>query len=240
MIISHKYKFIFIKTQKTAGTSIEVFLSDLCDERDIITPIKPLVEGHKPRNYRGYFNCLPEIILLRKNQKAIRNTIENLKKRRKFFNHIPGYLVRRRVSKSIWNNYFKFCVERNPWDKTLSMYHMVRHRIGRPDLAFDDFLEGNLQDYYTDFQHCINYPCYMDISGNEIIVDRVLKYEKLNEELKTVFDSLNVPFDGALHVKAKSNWRKDRSDYRNNYTSKQKNKVAKLFQKEIELHGYDF
>ncbi|MEL6382956.1 MAG: chondroitin 4-O-sulfotransferase, partial [Cyanobacteria bacterium J06626_18] len=30
MIISHEYKFIFLKTRKTAGTSIEIALSKFC------------------------------------------------------------------------------------------------------------------------------------------------------------------------------------------------------------------
>ena len=37
MIISHKHKFIFFKTRKTAGSSIQVTLAKHCGEDDIIT-----------------------------------------------------------------------------------------------------------------------------------------------------------------------------------------------------------
>ena len=40
MILSHKYKYIFIKSFKTASTSLEIALSRFCDKEDIITPIK--------------------------------------------------------------------------------------------------------------------------------------------------------------------------------------------------------
>ena len=39
MIVSHENKFIFIKTRKTAGTSIEIGLSKYCGRRDVISPI---------------------------------------------------------------------------------------------------------------------------------------------------------------------------------------------------------
>ena len=37
MIINHKYKFIFFKTRKTGGTSMEVALSKFCHDNDTIT-----------------------------------------------------------------------------------------------------------------------------------------------------------------------------------------------------------
>ena len=39
MIISHRHKFIFLKAQKVAGTSVEVALAQHCGEDDIVTSI---------------------------------------------------------------------------------------------------------------------------------------------------------------------------------------------------------
>lgn len=62
MIISHRYRFIFIKTMKTAGTSVEIFLSQRCAAEDVVTPIHPEVHPHQPRNHRGLWNPLPELV----------------------------------------------------------------------------------------------------------------------------------------------------------------------------------
>ena len=39
MIISHSNRYIFVKSQKTAGTSIEAALSRYCADNDMVTPL---------------------------------------------------------------------------------------------------------------------------------------------------------------------------------------------------------
>ena len=229
MIISHKYKFIFIKTAKTGGTSIEVFLSKQCGPMDIVTSIAPPIEGHQPRNYQGFINPTPEIIdRPAKLLSALRRTLSS---REKFYNHMPASLVQKRVPARVWKTHFKFCVERNPWDKVLSHYHMHAAREGG-SLSLDEYLARG--------RFPINYFRYTDPSGDKIIVDRVLRYENLLADLSEVFAQLGVPFEGTLGIRAKSEYRTDRRPFQSVFNDEQRKIVEKAFAREIELHGYRF
>lgn len=226
MIISHKYRFIFIKTVKTAGTSIEVFLSQCCGEDDILTPVMPPVAPHVARNHQGFWNPLPQMLAYRGWSRLA--VLKRFAKQKKFFNHMPAKAVRATIPASTWNSYYKFCVERNPWDKVLSGYHMDQSKRTR---SLDEFLrKGRLP---------INYPIYTDNDG-QLIVDEVIRYESLMDGLGSVFGKLGIPFNGSLGVKAKSEHRKDRTPYQQVYTEAQKDYVARVFAKEIEMHGYVF
>lgn len=205
MIISHRYKFIFIKTMKTAGTSIEVFLSHRCGEDDIVTEIAPHVPPHRARN------CRP------------------------FYNHMPAVRIRELIGENVWSEYFKFCVERNPWDKAISFYYMLRNSWSHgaeKELSFDDYLARG--------PVCANYPLYTCARHEDIILDEVLRFENLPDDIGRVFTYLGIPFSGDLGVKAKSDWRTDRRHYREYLTAKQALRIAELYTKEIELHGYSF
>ncbi|ADE15672.1 conserved hypothetical protein [Nitrosococcus halophilus Nc 4] len=202
MIISHKYKFIFIKNGKTAGTSIEVFLSQFCASSDIVTPIYPPVEPHCPRNHKG------------------------------FYNRMTSAEIRERIGEKTWRNYFKFCVERNPWDKTLSYYYMAKFRANG-NLSLDEFLAGQ--------EFPINFPRYTEPdNSSKIIVDRVLDFDNLIGGLREVFQGLRIPFNGSLGVHAKSEYRTDRRPYQEVLTSTQAERIRDIFAVEIALHGYCF
>ncbi|MBI3838850.1 MAG: hypothetical protein HY288_13085 [Planctomycetia bacterium] len=204
MIISHKYKFVFIKTMKTAGTSIEIYLSAHCGMDDVVTPLAPHVERHKPRNHAG------------------------------FYNHMPAAEVAARLP-AVWSEYLTFCVERNPWDKTLSHFYMLKnspfHNPGR-DISLDEYLSGE--------QLPLNYPLYTDHTRNRVIVDHILRYEDLAAGLEHVFSLLGVPFGGDLGVHAKSEWRTDRRHYREVFTQQQASRIGELFETEIRINGYQY
>ena len=229
MIVSHKHRFIFVKTLKTAGTSIEVFLSSHCGDEDVVTPIIPPVPPHCPRNHLGLYNPLPAM-----RREGIRREFRRFRQRLKSRNHLPAHGIRRRIPRRVWNSYLKFCVERNPWDKTLSHYCW---RVSRnlPELAgmsFDDYLK-------TDFLPS-DLPRYSDPGNGDLIVDRVLKFESLSQDLSQVFAELGIPFNGDLGARAKSGIRNSGQHYREVFDDRQADIVRRKFAREIELFGYAF
>ena len=70
----------------------------------------------------------------------------------------------------------------------------------------------SLQDYFTNNFFCHNYPLYTDNTG-ELIVDKIIRYENLDEGLKTIFNDLGIPFNRTLEIYAKSNYRHDKKPY---------------------------
>ena len=53
MIVSHEYKFIFIKTHKVGGTSIEYALDRFAGEGGIVTPFSVRIDEQERRPRDG-------------------------------------------------------------------------------------------------------------------------------------------------------------------------------------------
>lgn len=228
MIISHKYKFIFIKNQKTAGSSIEAYLSGFCGDDDVLTPD----DWGPGRNYdfpfsvslRGLTSSRHDF--MRENWLRLRLLGRRHPAHMRLYNHMSAEMVQAVLPDSRFDDYYKFCVERNPWDKVVS--HYFGYTGGR--VAFSEYIDSG--HFYSDFAN------YSDGEGN-LLVDRVVRFENLNEELTEVFSLLGVPFQGALKNSIHTEHKK-RKPYQEYYSREQELKVAGVFNKEIELLGYAF
>ena len=92
MIISHKYKYVFIKTRKTAGTSIQASLRRYCGDHDIASTLSPIPNDYIPLNHNPKLGA-----------------------------HVKSHKIKKYLGHE-WKNYFTFAFERNPWDKTVSSF----------------------------------------------------------------------------------------------------------------------
>lgn len=228
MILSHKHRFIFVKTNKTAGTSIEIALSRFCGDDDIITPITPQDETlRNSLGCRGPQNYLAP--LWDYGMKDIRSLLR-LKRKMRYHNHMPAREIKDRVGEKIWSDYYKFCFERHPYERLVSLYYWRHQQEPRPTI--EQFLKTGLPlllkkkgfDLYT-------------IDG-EIAVNRVYLFETLEEGLEDLRLRLQLP--GKLELpRAKASYRKDRRDARQILTDEERAHIRTLFSQEISLFGYE-
>ena len=231
MILSHKHKFIFIKTKKTAGTAIEAAISQLCGPDDVITPYRAASEkdrqGLGPQNYRIDHPLKPQRPLWRKllgrPERYWHPTIG-------YYEHMPAWRIRNYVGEGVWSSYFKFAFDRNPWDRQVSWYHYkTKSKKTRP--SFESYMQRPTA--YVD-----NHELYM--LDDALAVDFLGRYESLEEDLNTALRQAGVDTPVSVpKVNVTPNKDSERS-YRSYYTAALREKVAAWYQPEIELLGYDF
>ena len=225
MIISHSHKFIFIKSEKTAGTSVEAALSKHCTANDMVTP---LGDYWFNRDERGEW-------------------IHSAMNSEGFFQHDSAAEVKRKVPPEVWSEYFKFSITRNPWDRVVSHFSWEarnkpelrpapkwHHRLGLP---FDEFREAaKLFRQYVKCDWKTNDRFY--IERNAVCVDFVIRYERLTEDLAEVCRRAGLPAVTLPHLKA--GLRKGGHAYTEYYDEASKAIVAERHHNDIRLFGYRF
>ncbi|MGB0430389.1 MAG: sulfotransferase family 2 domain-containing protein [Bacteroidia bacterium] len=229
MIVSHKHKFIFIKVRKTASSSLEIALSKICGDDDIISPGDPdeeikrkeigakMAQHHKfPLSKHKWWQVLGMFFGY---------------PRKTWYNHMPAQEIKQHIDPDIWNSYYKFCFERNPFDKVLSQYNARG--------AAKTY--GNVMGYIKagDVARLRGFDMYT-IKKN-VVVDDIFKFEEMDEAVKIISDKigLKTPLD-LKSIKAKGNRRKDRRHYSEVLTSEERDALEIIFAREIKLLDYQF
>ena len=227
MIVSHQHRFIFIKSTKTAGTSVEMALSRFCGPKDVITAIEEVDE--EVRLAQGGMGPQNDILPMRCYQ--ARDWRCFLKGQRpRIRSHTPAVLARKILGEEVWNSYFKFSIERNPYDKAISRYFWgIKRMEPKPTLA--EFMQQ------VPARKLSNWPIYG--KGDQLAVDFMIRFENLSQDLETVMLRLGLPEPLVLPV-SKGGYRKDKRDYHELLDEKSRAQVERICARELKEFGYQW
>jgi chondroitin 4-sulfotransferase 11 len=150
-----------------------------------------------------------------------------------------------------WNQYFKFAFVRNPWDRLVSWWEMMRRNVveGRPRNGFQRYVMERARTFAEFLQQCDTE--YRDADGTKwiyrnqvdylrdrdevLLVDFVGRFEQLQLDFTRVAARLNVAPITLPHVNGTV-----RRPYTSYYSRELRELVAERYAKDIEAFGYRF
>ena len=141
VLVSHKHKFIFLKTRKTAGSSIELYLQKYCGP-----------PSYTPNEITDCVQTKHGIIGFMSPFGALETRKERARRARKPGNeiwrsHMKAGKVKENLPGEQWETYRKLSAVRNPFDRTVSLYYFRNNLQGRA--IPDDF--ADVVDDFTRF-----------------------------------------------------------------------------------------
>lgn len=226
MLISHRYRFIYTKTAKTAGTSVESFFERFCMSEGEWTQSHARDEYESPSGVIGYRGAKPP-------------------DGTKWYNHMSALSIKELVGQDIWDSYFKFCVIRNPFDKCISGFcHLGKdHQLGHSSISI------NLQDQDMNLEQ-LRFFDYLQKSApvdrdkymidGKFCLDDVIRYENLEADIKRICQHIGVPFDNKYLPTFKKGLRGEDATIESLFTEKSREVVEKEFAFELQHFGYRY
>ena len=129
VLVSHIYRFIYIKNKKVAGSSVESFFGKYCTD---------------PKGKYCYSDQIDQSIssygIIGRRLGGSGN---------KWVSHKSAIEIKRDIGSDVFDKYLKFCVVRNPWDKMVSKYYWSGSKG-----SFEDFVKNNNANNWS--THTIN------------------------------------------------------------------------------------
>jgi hypothetical protein len=203
MIVSHEHKFVFIKTKKTASTSVEIALSSVCGPDDVITPITPrdelvrVAQGQSCQNFlddrageRAYLERLRDNGPDTPIPKAFRPPAC------RFYNHMPLREVYEHIPEA--RAYFKIITERHPYEKAVSF---ANFSFGFSNYKKTGSLAASTAEIRDELDQLIDINKLERVLSNwdwysidgQIDVDCVIQHATLQPDLADLFTRLGIP-----------------------------------------------
>ena len=197
-IISISRKFVFLKTRKVAGTSVEALIRPYLDKEDIVPAITPRDEFYCAKqgaSSRNYLDCREDetkyndlVIDGHFDEAAL--FLRSCKKRAS--SHMNYSQIRRIVEEKGFkiDDFWIFTIDRHPYDWLLSMLLYNNSSYNRTGYGLSmrnmDRLNESAMKYLRrpDVNKKINWSMYSN--KDQILVNRVVRYEDLREGMREI------------------------------------------------------
>lgn len=217
MLVSHRKQFIYLKTVKTAGTSVESYFEPYC-----------MLDGEWQQTHtREEYSSSAGIIGYR----GLHS------KGKTYFNHISAAGLKALLPEAIWQQYFKFAVIRDPFDKQVSAFYFFSKMKGI-ELSHDSKeLVKQFRAWLSQTKGIYDGDKYLIES--KFILDGYIKYETLQQDLIKVGDLLDIPYEEARLPRFKSEFRPvARQHFAEFYDQPTVDIVRQRYEFELEKFGY--
>ncbi len=210
LLISDKYRFIFIHNPKCAGTSIF-----------------ELLKGHS--NFLCRYNSSQPYYYLRKffGESALLCN---------FGQHASALELKKKIPEYKWNSYYKFGIVRNPYSRAVSFFY---HIMNKPQSIRNELFRslGNLTNYakYLETAHFKDTQHYYFTDGHDhLMVDKILKFENLSNEFPALLEHLELPSQKLPVI----NQAIQKRDYRNMLNADSLKIFNEIYHKDFLLFDY--
>ena len=141
-----------------------------------------------------------------------------------------------------FNDYYKFSCVRNPWDRIVSAFFYISKGGNQSsgDKKLMEIFGNNFKNFVLKIdtleQSLFLTPQYEFIfTNNRLLLDKVVKFESLEFDLKKVFNKLNLSVQKVYQ--SRQSQHRHYTDY---YDEETRQIIAEKYSKDIDYFGYKF
>lgn len=219
MLISHRHKFIFLKTHKTASTSVEAALEPFC------TP-----DGHVPEHRQAEISSDRGYVSGRMGGQTPDDFLRA---------HAGARMIEGKVGRKVFTTYTKVYTIRNPYDKVVSWFWhvMPEETVTRLSESFDDTRQ--LFADWLQMRPVLPVDTSIYSASKGVFAAETIRFEQLKQDLPAFGRKIGVDIDMDQLPRWKSGTRghKDRS-FEEYYTPHLRKIIRQKFAFDFKNFGY--
>jgi hypothetical protein len=242
VIASFKHSFIFIKTMKTASTSVEFALSSICGTDDIVSPTGATEDVARwqtlavlPRNFshdRAYELRYLDAVMQGDTALTRHLLSPESASPPHCYPHMTAGVIKNWVGEDFWQRAVKITTERHPYEKVVSLASFVSaSKRGSAGRSFDQIVESIISDEMKKLSGRFY------ILEGRVIADEFIRVEHLHDDFARVLDRLGLP--PIPLPQRRIDIRRDKRPARDILSADQKRRIQKRMAQQFELFGWE-